>query len=78
NYWRCDGYIALPDGDLAVAVFTFGANTASAEDGIYLIHAHAMIGSALTYLQIPTQVLTLYIYMPMMYTVLQDCITSLM
>ncbi|KAG1774663.1 hypothetical protein EV702DRAFT_1180643 [Suillus placidus] len=36
NYWRYDGYIALPDGDLAVAVFTFGAtsNTASAEDSM--------------------------------------------
>ncbi|KAG1881056.1 hypothetical protein F4604DRAFT_1922076 [Suillus subluteus] len=45
HFWRYDGYIALPDGDLAVAIFTFGANTASSEDGIYLMHARAMIGS---------------------------------
>ncbi|KAG2744317.1 hypothetical protein P692DRAFT_20838257 [Suillus brevipes Sb2] len=48
HFWKYDGYIALPDGDLAVAVFTFGANTASSEEGIYLMHARAMIGSGVT------------------------------
>ncbi|KIK40522.1 hypothetical protein CY34DRAFT_13649 [Suillus luteus UH-Slu-Lm8-n1] len=41
-------YIALPDSDLAVSILTFGANTASSEDGIYLMHTQAMIGLGLT------------------------------
>ncbi|KAG1879524.1 hypothetical protein C8R48DRAFT_668350 [Suillus tomentosus] len=32
-------------GDICVNVFTFGANTASAEDGIYLLDARTTIGS---------------------------------
>jgi hypothetical protein len=60
HYWKYDGYIALPDSDLAVAVFTFGANTASAEDGIYLMHGHTMIGSAVT--DEGTSTHTLHIY----------------
>ncbi|KAG2365898.1 hypothetical protein BDR07DRAFT_1480782 [Suillus spraguei] len=60
HYWKYDGYIALPDSDLAVAVFTFGANTASAEDGIYLMHGRTMIGSAVT--DEGTSTHTLHIY----------------
>ncbi|KAG1865186.1 hypothetical protein C8R48DRAFT_772884 [Suillus tomentosus] len=60
HYWKYDGYIALPDSDLAVTVFTFGANTASAEDGIYLMHACAMIGSAVTDEGMSTHTLHLY------------------
>ncbi|KAG2127743.1 hypothetical protein BD769DRAFT_1458881 [Suillus cothurnatus] len=38
NYWRYDAFIATPEiGDIRVNEFTFGANTASAEDGIYLL-----------------------------------------
>ncbi|KAG2142179.1 hypothetical protein BD769DRAFT_1426089 [Suillus cothurnatus] len=38
NYWHYDAFIATPEiGDICVNVFTFGANTASAEDGIYLL-----------------------------------------
>jgi hypothetical protein len=48
HFWRYDGYIALPDTDLAIAIFTFGANTASTEDGIYLMYAQAMIGSGVS------------------------------
>ncbi|KAG1869967.1 hypothetical protein F4604DRAFT_1926750 [Suillus subluteus] len=45
NYWRYDGFIATPEmGDIPVNVFTFGANTASAEDGIYLLDARTTIG----------------------------------
>ncbi|KAG2366073.1 hypothetical protein BDR07DRAFT_1397269 [Suillus spraguei] len=33
SYWRYDGFIATPERDIRVNVFTFGANTASAEDG---------------------------------------------
>ncbi|KAG1881331.1 uncharacterized protein F5891DRAFT_1204180 [Suillus fuscotomentosus] len=60
HYWKYDGYIALPDSDLAVAVFRFGANTASTEDGIYLMHARAMIGSAVTDEGTSTHTLHLY------------------
>ncbi|KAG2043132.1 hypothetical protein BDR03DRAFT_501334 [Suillus americanus] len=36
NFWRYDGFIATSEiGDIRVNIFTFGANTASAEDGIY-------------------------------------------
>jgi hypothetical protein len=46
NYWRYDAFIATPEiGDIRVNVFTFGANTASAEDGIYLLDARTTIGS---------------------------------
>jgi hypothetical protein len=38
NYWRYDAFIATPEiGDIRVNEFTFGANTASSEDGIYLL-----------------------------------------
>jgi hypothetical protein len=44
NYWRYDAFIATPEiGDIRVNVFTFGANTASAEDGIYLLDARTII-----------------------------------
>jgi hypothetical protein len=46
NYWRYDAFIATPEiGDIRVNVFTFNANTASAEDGIYLLDARTTIGS---------------------------------
>ncbi|KAG2069800.1 hypothetical protein BDR04DRAFT_1101067 [Suillus decipiens] len=46
NFLRYDGFIATPEiGDIRVNVFTFGANTASAEDGIYLMDARTTIGS---------------------------------
>ncbi|KAG1870588.1 hypothetical protein DFJ58DRAFT_910965 [Suillus subalutaceus] len=45
NFWRYDGFIATPEiGDIRVNVFTFNANTASAEDGIYLLDARITIG----------------------------------
>ncbi|KAG1817030.1 hypothetical protein DFJ58DRAFT_751643 [Suillus subalutaceus] len=38
NYWRYDGFIATPEmGDIPLNMFTFSANTASTEDGIYLL-----------------------------------------
>ncbi|KAG2090219.1 uncharacterized protein F5147DRAFT_787377 [Suillus discolor] len=40
-----DEFIATPEiGDICVDVFTFGANTASAEDGIYLLDTRTTIG----------------------------------
>ncbi|KAG2360544.1 hypothetical protein BDR07DRAFT_1486863 [Suillus spraguei] len=45
NFWRYDGFMATPElGDIHVNVFTFSANTASAEDGIYLLDARTTIG----------------------------------
>ncbi|KAG2366500.1 hypothetical protein BDR07DRAFT_1480177 [Suillus spraguei] len=40
------GVVGLQDemGDIRVNVFTFSANTASAEDGTYLLDAHTTIG----------------------------------
>ncbi|KAG2357034.1 hypothetical protein BDR07DRAFT_1421412 [Suillus spraguei] len=46
SYWRYDGFIATPERDIRVNVFTFGANTASAEDGIYLLDARTTIGKS--------------------------------
>jgi len=44
NYWRYDAFIATPEiGDIRVNLFTFGADTASAEDGIYLLDARTII-----------------------------------
>ncbi|KAG1837931.1 hypothetical protein DFJ58DRAFT_135776 [Suillus subalutaceus] len=44
NFLRYDGFIATPEiGDIRVNVFTSGANTASAEDGIYLLDARITI-----------------------------------
>jgi hypothetical protein len=46
NYWCYDTFIVTPEiGDIRVNVFTFGANTASAEDGIYLLDVQTTIGS---------------------------------
>ncbi|KAG2360236.1 hypothetical protein BDR07DRAFT_1413089 [Suillus spraguei] len=45
NYWRYNGFIATPEmGDIRVNVFTFGANAASVEDGIYLLDARTIVG----------------------------------
>ncbi|KAG2352246.1 hypothetical protein BDR07DRAFT_892304 [Suillus spraguei] len=44
SHWRYDGFIATPERDIRVNAFTFGANTASAEDGIYLLDARTTIG----------------------------------
>ncbi|KAG2119827.1 uncharacterized protein F5147DRAFT_767295 [Suillus discolor] len=45
NYWRYDAFIAtLELGDVRINVFTFGANTASVEDGIYLLDTRSTIG----------------------------------
>ncbi|KAG2061734.1 hypothetical protein BDR06DRAFT_1000862 [Suillus hirtellus] len=60
DLFECITYIALPDSDLEVAVFTFGANTALAEDGIYLMHACTMIGSGVTDEGTSTHTLHLY------------------
>ncbi|KAG2064720.1 hypothetical protein BDR04DRAFT_1122371 [Suillus decipiens] len=44
NYWWYDGFITAPEtGDICVNVFMFGANTASAEDSIYLMDAWTTI-----------------------------------
>ncbi|KAG1857635.1 hypothetical protein C8R48DRAFT_775554 [Suillus tomentosus] len=46
NFWRYDRFIATPElGDIRVNVFTFSANTASVEDGIYLLDVRTTIGS---------------------------------
>ncbi|KAG2366358.1 hypothetical protein BDR07DRAFT_1396276 [Suillus spraguei] len=43
NYWRYDGFITTPEmGD--IRVFTFGANAASVEDGIYLLDTRTTVG----------------------------------
>jgi hypothetical protein len=44
NYWHYDAFIATPEiGDICVNVFTFGANTASAKDRIYLLDTRTII-----------------------------------
>jgi hypothetical protein len=46
NYWHYGAFTVTPEiRDIHVNVFTFGANTASAEDGIYLLDAWTTIGS---------------------------------
>ena len=45
HFWRYDGFIATPNGDLAVVVFTFrGSSATSVKDGIYVMDAKVVMG----------------------------------
>ncbi|KAH0830212.1 hypothetical protein J3R83DRAFT_1569, partial [Lanmaoa asiatica] len=36
RYWLHDAFVALPDGDLAVQLLTFGGDPAALDDGVYV------------------------------------------
>ncbi|KAI5994318.1 hypothetical protein EDD15DRAFT_787369, partial [Pisolithus albus] len=46
NFWKYDGYVPVPDGDLSVSFFTFGGSVPPVCDGIYYVTAKTAITSS--------------------------------